>query len=387
MKTDENQLEEVIIPLGKALKDARLADSLSIEEVAENLNLSVSILIDLENELDTILEAKKYPTIYLRGYLNNYAKLLGITKLELFAEYKQLDSIQKQILKAPHLIIPQTKKGSKILPLSLLTVIVIMVVLFVFQKQVRNSVEAFNFVSEVTPLESTPIGEHKHLAIVQNEENSSASNKDASTTEIRKTALDVVKKKVELVSEEANVSESKVVATVFEQDVIFDKKVEPNQEKDKPVIEKQLDITQKVAPSLQKKSVVAAPVESKKSEQLVVETIPSKVIETTNPVIKKSTDDVAETVKSLNENVAVEPETQSLKLSFNAECWTEVFDAKGKRVAFGLYKEGRVLKLSGVAPFLLKLGDPSVVEIQYQDKIVEGEFAPGRSAKFSVPLS
>ena len=380
MKTDENQLEEVIIPLGKALKDARLEASLSIEEAAENLNLSTSILTDLEDNLDAILEARKYPVIYLRGYLNNYAKLLGLTKLELFEEHKQLDSMQKQkkILKAPSLIIAPTKKRSKALPLSLLFVVVIMIALFVFQKQMLSSVDALNSVSEATPLESTPTGEHIQLDIIQNEDVDSISDEEIKAKEIEVTS-EQVKKKVELVQEKVTVDESNIAVKVFDQDVVVDTQNTPNQKNKEPVVEKKLDMTKKLSTPIKETSVVTTPA-------TLVETKPISVENTSSKVIEKSSDDANEVAK-LVKDIAVEPETQKLMLSFNAECWTEVFDATGKRVAFGLYKEGRVLNLSGIAPFLLKLGDPSVVEIQYEDKIVEGEFAPGRSAKFSVPLS
>jgi cytoskeleton protein RodZ len=107
-------------------------------------------------------------------------------------------------------------------------------------------------------------------------------------------------------------------------------------------------------------------------------------VEVQNPDVNDSAN-VENSTQEIVENST--QEVAKLSLVYTAECWTEVFDATGKRIAFGLYKDGRVLSLAGVAPFQLKLGDPSVVEIQYQDQIIEGEFTPGRSAQFSVPLS
>jgi len=76
-----------------------------------------------------------------------------------------------------------------------------------------------------------------------------------------------------------------------------------------------------------------------------------------------------------------------LQLTFSADCWTEIVDATGKRLAFDLYKQGASIILKGVAPFKLKLGDPSVVTIQYQNKIFEHKFAAGRAVRFIVPQS
>ena len=61
MTTMNNQEQTIIVPLGKALQDARLSASLTVEEVAEQLNLAVSTVRDLEDDLDNVIENKKYP--------------------------------------------------------------------------------------------------------------------------------------------------------------------------------------------------------------------------------------------------------------------------------------------------------------------------------------
>ena len=76
---------------------------------------------------------------------------------------------------------------------------------------------------------------------------------------------------------------------------------------------------------------------------------------------------------------------QTLILKFKDECWTEVFDANGERLAFNLYKPGRELTLAGTPPFNLKLGDPLAVDVFYQDKLIEIKYREGRTANFSVP--
>jgi len=81
--------------LGKALHDARNRASLSIEAAAEQLHLSVQIIRDIEDNLDDTVSSDKYSATYLRGYITNYAKLLGFDNLNTFSEYQQFSAIKE----------------------------------------------------------------------------------------------------------------------------------------------------------------------------------------------------------------------------------------------------------------------------------------------------
>lgn len=311
MKTDSKNPTDIIVPLGQALKDARIAASLSIEEVAEQLNFSPSAIRDFEDNLTQILETQKYPVIYLRGYLSNYAKLVGLNTLELFVEYQQLAVQQKKVKKLTpsDLIIPKTNKRSKKWPLGILFLSIAIVVIYLSTTQLFTSAEQTQPVSD-------PIAEQ--LVSQDNDLTNTKDNEEA-TVEVQVTPPDSA------ATESLKAPETTPQAT--------DNIAQPQSETSS--------------------STISAAVETKTTQ-------------------------VEEVVQAKDEH---------LSLAFNADCWTEVFDATGKRIAFGLYKNGRVLSLTGVAPFQLKLGNPSVVDIQYQNQVIKGEFTPGRTARFSVPLS
>lgn len=310
MKKDCNESIEIIVPLGQALRDARLVASLSTDDVADKLNLSSSTIADIEDNLAQMLEAEKYPIIYLRGYLVNYAKLVSLNTLELFVEYQQLVSVQKQkkVLLTSKLIMPLPKKHSKIVSFSLFLAVALGVGFYLLPKESSSTVEQHPVISEsvLEPSDVIP-------AVKLTEE---------------KASIDIT-------------TPTPVTATIVENPVV-------------------------------------------QAVQTLSETVPSAIVEVLETVLP-STDKILEQPNEEQSQAMVSRET--LVLSFADECWAEVFDATGERIAFGLYKKGRVLKLSGVAPFQLKLGDPSVVEIQYRDQTIKGEFTPGRSAHFSVPAS
>ncbi|WNN43323.1 cytoskeleton protein RodZ [Winslowiella toletana] len=66
---------------------------------------------------------------------------------------------------------------------------------------------------------------------------------------------------------------------------------------------------------------------------------------------------------------AVDP--NAIVMNFNADCWLEVTDAAGKKLFSGMQRSGGKLSLAGTAPYRLKIGAPSAVQIQYQGQPVD----------------
>lgn len=66
---------------------------------------------------------------------------------------------------------------------------------------------------------------------------------------------------------------------------------------------------------------------------------------------------------------AVDP--NAIIMDFNADCWLEVTDAAGKKLFSGMQRSGGKLSLAGTAPYRLKIGAPSAVQIQYQGQPVD----------------
>ncbi|MBW1215260.1 cytoskeleton protein RodZ [Pantoea allii] len=61
----------------------------------------------------------------------------------------------------------------------------------------------------------------------------------------------------------------------------------------------------------------------------------------------------------------------SVVMTFTGDCWLDVTDATGKKLFSGIQRSGGKLSLSGTAPYRLKIGAPSVVQVQYQNKPVD----------------
>ena len=102
---------------------------------------------------------------------------------------------------------------------------------------------------------------------------------------------------------------------------------------------------------------------------------------------------------ALEENTSVLTEQTSAQLTtetnvtqvsflFSGDCWVNIYDATGERIAWGVKKTDYEMNISGVPPFKVTLGKPELVKINYQGENVDmSQFARGNIAKFTLPLA
>ncbi|MGB0937067.1 MAG: RodZ domain-containing protein [Colwellia sp.] len=82
---------EVVGP-GQMLSEARVKLSLTQEDVAKKLNFCTTLIVAIEQDVYD----QKLPATFNRGYLRNYAKLVGITPEDIIASYESLGAAQIQ---------------------------------------------------------------------------------------------------------------------------------------------------------------------------------------------------------------------------------------------------------------------------------------------------
>ncbi len=86
---------------------------------------------------------------------------------------------------------------------------------------------------------------------------------------------------------------------------------------------------------------------------------------------------------------ATEPASERtvLSLSFGEDCWTEVSDATGRRLFFGLGRAGTNIEVDGEPPLSVLLGSADQVEVRVNgsDYQIQPEQRRGRTARLSLP--
>ena len=76
-----------------------------------------------------------------------------------------------------------------------------------------------------------------------------------------------------------------------------------------------------------------------------------------------------------------------LVFQFSEDCWVNVTDASGEAIAYGIKASGYEMRVTGLPPFEVTLGAPSVVQISYNGETVDmSGFDPTRTAKFLLPM-
>lgn len=83
---------------------------------------------------------------------------------------------------------------------------------------------------------------------------------------------------------------------------------------------------------------------------------------------------------------AAEAVAGQLALTFKADCWLRITDASGKVLLEGLKKAGTQQVLDGKAPYLLVVGAPQALSLNFAGEPVDmSKFKTGQVARFTLP--
>ncbi len=114
--------------------------------------------------------------------------------------------------------------------------------------------------------------------------------------------------------------------------------------------------------------------EKKELEKATVEETPSTVIES---IIESEAEEVLE----------LAPELSTVVFTFLGDCWVNIYDATGERIAWGVKKSDYVMTVTGKTPLKVTLGKPELATIVFNGKQVDmSSFSAGNIAKFTLPL-
>lgn len=81
------------------------------------------------------------------------------------------------------------------------------------------------------------------------------------------------------------------------------------------------------------------------------------------------------------------PDISTVVFTFSGDCWVNIYDATGERVAWGVKKSGYVMTVTGKAPLKVTLGKPELATIAFNGNQVDmSSFNAGNIAKFTLPL-
>lgn len=341
-KINENTQHE--ISLGQALKDCRLAAELSVQDVASKLNLNVTVIRNIEDNLEQVIADTTYQSIYLRGYLANYSKAVNLLSLESFQQYQQLSHTGKTVktLNQPPVITDKKKSSINVKAILALVLIISIALLYVTMSGSFDAVE--------TTVKPSGNVENTQMRLPGNQ--------------LEITPSSQVNTETDTINSDDLSSGNDVELDEINSDIESSTSATNNNAPD----------NQSIAQESAADTDVKLPVE-------IADNIDENV---TGNDKNNLTESVSVSLPDNNTATSTEV-THSLVVKFKEDCWTDIFDANGKRMALDLYKAGTELTLAGTPPFKLVLGNPFVVELVYQGELVEREYKRGRTARFNLP--
>ena len=319
----EEELPEnmIVIGPGQILAQARITLGLTQEQVADKLKFRVMLVKEIENNIFD----ESLPEAFNRGYLINYAKLVKIAKTDVLTSYEALSVAQIQCA--------EMQSFSKIT-----------------EKQAANS--RLMWVSYL--IVALLIGSTA-MWWMQEVNQQDINQQETSLQEISQ--------------EQGN-----QLLTNVEQKSLAENKTNPSIDQDNFFSEEE------TAVNVEHKNTVITSV----NEPLVNDTLNHSsnkptVTEVMNKPLTESLEEIEEVSDIIVDNVS------TAVFTFLGDCWVNISDATGERIAWGIKKSGYVMTIKGVAPFKVTVGKPELVTILFNDQLKDlSEYPAGNIAKFSL---
>lgn len=323
--TDEINL---IVGPGAILKEAREIRGLSEQQVADKLNFRLRLVQNIEVDIFD----RSLPEAFNRGYLKSYAKLVNIPETVVLNSYDQLAEVQNQCAGMQSF----SKGTEKQAEHKLLMWITYLILAIFLTATVVWWIQ--------TPSEQPEPIEAENVNLVAKASATNETNNNIPTT-------------TSAITNESNLDDSGVTENnAVSEGETFDVNDELNTSTENATNTETVNI------------------ETEQLDNGVSSAIPSETVESSN-----------------DESITEESETSliaNVVFTFSGDCWVNIYDATGERVAWGVKKSGYVMKISGQAPFSITLGKPELVAIDYNDLAVDMTgFNAGNIAKFSLPMT
>ena len=311
---------------GHRLRDARKLSNLDQSDIATQLNLDLATI----NALEKDDYAKMPPAVFVRGYLRAYAGMVGLPVDDILSSFdamQGIDPAERNYRASTRITATGAPKSrSSVLPIVLLLVLVVGAVAggayWWWQQQPAQSASG----AVALPAQAIVDEPEVPLELMPRARTAKPAPEDVVST---------------------------LPVTTAEQGI----ESEP---------------TTRVEPPASRTAEVEVATELETPSVAVAETslvMPTSVI----AEVAAPTEQVANTL------------TDNLTLRYTDNCWTQIRDATGKRLAFGVIKAGEVLELSGIAPFDVTLGQSDGVTVEFNGRPFEHtRFSRGKIARFQI---
>ncbi|WP_288741644.1 RodZ domain-containing protein [uncultured Rheinheimera sp.] len=383
---------------GQLLRQAREQQNLTLAQVAQQLNLSRSLIDDLEQDQ---VDAKLSST-FVRGYLRSYAKLLKIPAQQVLDAYS---SNSKGLHQVPSLTRSFSKRTAKEatenrfmwVTYFVIAVFVVLLVLGFWQSRFGGSgsgsalpmaqTDETMLASEAAkPVDTQsyqqteqPEAEQNRIPVTQLDHSPTATDPQAQST-APQTSLNADVPTVIQPQSQAVVTQP--AATVVQATTEENSATRGAATTTAPAVNTPIQSEPQLQQSV---PAVTAPVQNE-SQTSVAVTNDVPAVATADTATDQSTTQTTTSATETPAAAAVDASANAtINLSLSAECWVDVVDATGKRLVFGSRQAGEQLNLRGVAPIKVLLGNAAAATLNFNGEAIDlSGYPTGRVARLTL---
>ena len=353
--------------LGALFRQARLAKSLEPKDVASRLKVSPSIIQSLESNLLEQLG----PPVFVRNHLKRYAQLLNLPEQEVLERYRALGLDSLPPLKVAHPVKQQTRVTDlRWISYPLIAIVVIWLGWLGLER--LSSHLAFSGNISIPGISAND-GDNNSVTLPGQDSGSPGAaptaNADSSTDSDEASRSLADGDLLELPQPSTETIESPQAFTPTATNT---------------------ETAEEDATTASDDTTTTLPTETASADDSATATEGTSV--EANPLTTADSVEANEQNSSTEEEVAAldeRPENfHELIMQFSDDCWVEVKDANGERLAYGIIKANSVRTLNGETPFSVTLGNANAAQLKLDgetiDKSVYLSSSRGGVARFKI---
>jgi cytoskeleton protein RodZ len=316
-------------------------------QAANQLNLKVSVIVQMETEQ---WDPKVAPT-FMRGYLRSYARLLKLSEKEILQAYALQTAYLKQHPEVMKSFSHKTRKDAAENRFMLATYFVVVLLVGLFLVSVWQ----------------THLVDEKPVSVLPVYPDNTMTQSEAVPSSVAQAQPSAQPADDQVGTPQQTIQSNSVAVESAEQ-------AEPSALSQDP--------TPSAASAGAAEHVVnsVAPEQSPSDELTVSEqsalASPGSEPSIQNPASEHSAEQV-----NLSTNSAL---MGTITMQFRQGCWVGIEDRHGKRLAYQMYQAGQEAKISGEFPLKVTLGEPTAVTLQLNDSSIDlSQYQPGRVARLT----
>lgn len=415
MTTELTQPSSAVTALsaGQTLRQAREQQQLSVAQVAQQLNLSKSLIEDLEQDR---VDAKLSST-FVRGYLRSYAKLLKLPIQQVLEAYS---SNAKGLHQIPSLTRSFSKRTAteatenRFMWVTYFVIFVFIVLLVVGFWQSRFGSSSASTALPMAQTDESMLATEAAQAtdtaaqpLVPDQSSQSlneipVTQLDHSPTATESPALAAVQQAPAVIADSTVPTQQQgQTASVIQNSVVTAPEASTVQSTteplaattDTPVVSQspvsQSPVSQSQSPrntEPQRSELQSSAPQNEVGQSTAVQGQAEQATAIqTQPVVEQPVATATGTVATEAQTSVQADANATISLALSAECWVDVVDATGKRLVFGSRKPGEQLNVRGVAPIKVLLGNAAAATLSFNGESIDlSGYPAGRVARLTL---